>query len=128
MSGARSVVLVVDDDPTIRRLLCDAIRDEFPAARVVEAGDGAEALRLARRLVPRLILLDWMLPKQSGDGVVQRLRADPALAVVPVIGISAVDCGDGPLAGLCDAFLRKPFDLEDVLRLVGRHVPRPVAG
>ena len=79
--------------------------------RFVEAADGSEALELARELPPDLIVLDVMLPGVSGIEVLEALHADPALAAIPVVVITAWSHAelDAELAG-ADRFVRKPFD------------------
>ena len=80
-------VLVVEDEPDVVEVLRHVLtRDGF---RVESALDGKSAIDTARRLVPDLIFLDWMLPELSGVEVLKMLRASEATARVPVILLTA---------------------------------------
>ncbi len=110
MPGA-STLLIVDDEPvgrdTLEALL---IREGY---NLHFAGDGPETLAMAASLVPDLILLDIMMPGMDGYEVCRRLRADPKLADVPVIMVTALDDRDSRLRGIeagADDFVSKPFD------------------
>ena len=78
----RSTVLICDDDQSFRALVKATLEREFD---VVEAGDGDEALRLARAAAPDLFVLDLKMPGRTGLEVMAELRADPVLAAKPVI-------------------------------------------
>ncbi len=84
-------ILVVDDSSTIRRiarkLLTSAGYD------VLEASDGEQALALARKEQPVLILLDLMLPKMTGFQCVQEIRKDARVGKTPILILSALVCG-----------------------------------
>ena len=110
-------MLVVEDDRAARVLLALVLLDEL-GLRVVQAGDGREALTLAGRERPDLVVLDMMLPRVDGPAVCRRLKADPATAAVPVIGMSAAMTRAEGIEVGCDAFLVKPFDLADFVALV----------
>jgi CheY-like chemotaxis protein len=110
-----SPVLVVDDDPDIRDTLRDVIEAE--GHPVVCAADGEEALReLARGLRPSLVVLDLMMPRLSGWDVLAAIRADRALADLPVAVISASGCRAAPPGATW--FLQKPIDLDTLLAVV----------
>ncbi|MEX1177005.1 MAG: response regulator [Nitriliruptor sp.] len=80
-------VLVVDDEPDVL-LLC-RVNLEFEGYRVLEAGDGEQALaRLAEEL-PDVVLLDVMMPKLDGWAVLERIKADPRTAEIPVVMLTA---------------------------------------
>jgi len=81
---SRPLVLVVDDEESYRQALASGLSREGFAVEV--AGDGHEALRLFHRVHPDLVLLDVMLPDQSGIELCQRMRA---LAPVPIIMVTA---------------------------------------
>jgi putative two-component system response regulator len=106
--GTAPTILVCDDDPSLRELVRAVLGNRY---RFVEAADGSEALELARELPPDLIVLDVMLPGVSGIEVLEALHADPALAAIPVVVITAWSHAelDAELAG-ADRFVRKPFD------------------
>lgn len=113
-------VLVVDDDPYIREALAEVLEDEgYP---VVTAGDGEEALdRLGRSSPPSLILLDLRMPGMSGWELRRRLLAEPRLAGIPVVLLSADSRLEEAQAVLGAAgSLRKPPSLDELLAAVGR--------
>jgi DNA-binding response OmpR family regulator len=79
-NSERSIALVVEDDPWIRLLLRDLLTDEGYA--VLEATNGSAALRLAQRHPPALVLLDLVLPEQSGLELLAELKSTRATAHV----------------------------------------------
>ena len=111
-------ILVVDDDETIRTLLRLAL--EADGYLVLEAADGAAALDIVRRTAPGAILVDSRMAGMDGAAFVRAYRALPA-GQAPVIMLSAGELPDDALAGVAvDAAMRKPFDVDDLLALVGR--------
>ena len=114
-----NTVLVCDDQPALRELIRAALAEG--AYEVVEAPDGAEALRAARERGPDVIILDMVLPDQSGLDVLARLRTEPALATTPVILCTAhpISLGGDNGNGLgADRYLQKPFSPRDLLAIV----------
>ena len=111
-------VLIVDDDPSIRRMIMAALRREGYAFS--EAANGKEALDTMRKERPNIVVLDLMMPIVSGWDVLRERAGDPELLSIPVVIISA---NRGPeLAtamdkGIC-AFLPKPFDINALSSLV----------
>ncbi|MFQ5596996.1 MAG: PleD family two-component system response regulator [Nitrospiria bacterium] len=101
-------VLIVDDDATVRQLIAVALREYD----LVVGTNGQEALKLIAREKPELILLDVMMPKMNGFEVVERLKADPATADIPIIMLTAR--GDrstleqGQAVGV-STYITKPF-------------------
>lgn len=108
-------ILVADDDLEILSLVSRHVRSI--AGEVLEASDGEEALRVARREKPDLIILDVMMPGMSGWEVCRAVREDDQLADTGVIMLTGI--GErlnemtSPLYG-ADDFLDKPFDLDDL--------------
>src|SRR5690606_9580668 len=84
-------VLVVDDELGILEALADLLREE--GYRVLTAVHGREALERMAELRPDLVLTDWMMPVLDGPALVERIRTDPALRDIAVLGMSAVDVG-----------------------------------
>jgi CheY-like chemotaxis protein len=80
-------VLIADDKPTGRELVRTVL--ENGGYEVFEASDGIEALDLAHRLRPDLIILDLHMPGLDGFGVIKELRLDPYFATVPVVALTA---------------------------------------
>ncbi len=88
-AGDHSGVLVIDDDAAQRELMARFLeRQGFTA---VTAADGPSGLEMARRHLPRAILLDVMMPKMDGWSVLTALKADPRLAAIPVVMVTFVD-------------------------------------
>jgi len=113
VARSSAAVLVVEDEQDIRETLRDIL--EMEGYRVRCASNGKEALAaLAEMPRPKLILLDWMMPVMGGSELLRALRANDALAKIPVTVVSAV--GDKVTAGA--AVLRKPVDLETLLHAV----------
>jgi len=114
-------VLVVDDEPHIRRLV------QFHLSRagyhVLTAADGLEALAMVRQSRPDLVVLDVTMPGPDGFQVVQALKDDPQTAWIPVVMLTGRDALDhvrqGSLAG-ADVYMTKPFDPEELRVVIDR--------
>lgn len=116
---ARERVLIVDDNAINRRVLQGMLRREDVG--LLTAADGEEALELARRAAPNLILLDIMMPVRDGYEVCAALKADPRTAHVPVIFLSALSETADKIRGLelgAVDYITKPFDQGEVLARV----------
>jgi two-component system chemotaxis response regulator CheY len=112
-------VLIVDDDPFIRRLIATTLED-VTHFELLQAGDGEEALAVAARERPDLVFLDIDMPRLDGIEVCRRLRAAPETANATIVMLTAArgdeaerDAGE---AG-ADLYLTKPFSPLDLLRL-----------
>ena len=117
------VVLVVDDSPTVRKIVQLALqRDRI---HVVTAGDGLSALTAVADEQPDLVLLDIMLPRMDGYHVCRILREKPEYKHIPIIMLSGkdglFDKVRGRLAGSSE-YLTKPFDTNELLRAVRKHL------
>lgn len=112
-----ATILIVDDEQPLRELLADVL--ESDGHRVMLAGNGREALAIVAQDRPDLVVSDVMMPLLNGVGLCRQIKADPPTASIPVILMSSVGprVVDGSGA---DAFLKKPFDLDEVETLVGR--------
>ena len=104
-------ILVVDDDPVIRRLLAHTLTTQ--GHDVLIARDGAEALEVLEANEPDIVLLDVVMPGIDGVMVLERIKADPARRSVPVIMVSALE--DFASVVRCielgaEDYLQKPFD------------------
>jgi CheY-like chemotaxis protein len=128
-NSARPTVLVVDDYDDVRSIL--KLWLEEHECRVVEAVDGAEALEIAVREHPDLILMDLSMPEIDGFAAAFRIRQDADLRDVPIIAISAygelgidVQLKIDPLAVGFNAYLPKPFAPQKLLELVDRYLPK----
>jgi signal transduction histidine kinase/CheY-like chemotaxis protein len=111
-------VLVVEDDQHSAELL--TVYLEGAGYRVVVARDGVEGLEQARRLRPRAVVLDILLPRVDGWDLLARLKADPATADAPVVVVSMLDeRGKGLALGAVE-YLVKPVGREELLEALGR--------
>jgi CheY-like chemotaxis protein len=115
-------ILIVDDDPGIRRLIATTLED-VSGYRMAEAGDGEEAVERARNAQPSIVFLDIDMPRLNGIETCRRLRSDPATAAATIVMLTG-DSGDVVERGAQDAgadlFLTKPFSPLHLLRLVDR--------
>lgn len=109
-------ILVVEDEPDLRALVVHNVEASGMAS--LSCSTGSEALALAARHKPDLILLDLMLPDLLGGEVCRRLRADPVLAQTPIIMLTArtaeVDRVQGFEAG-ADDYISKPFSTRELI-------------
>jgi signal transduction histidine kinase/CheY-like chemotaxis protein len=118
---AGETVLVVEDDPHSAELV--ELYLEGAGYRVAHARDGAEGLEMARRLRPRAVLLDILLPRVDGWDLLARLKADPATAACPVVIVSMLDeRGKGFALGASE-YLVKPVGRDEMLEALARCVP-----
>jgi CheY-like chemotaxis protein len=112
-------VLIVEDDEDLRDMMANMLTIEGFAATAV--GNGREALDYLHQAIrPHVILLDLMMPVMDGWEFRRRQQADPELAPVPVIVLSALDRSRAaPVDAI--AFLKKPLDFDRLLKLVRDH-------
>ena len=113
MSASPVTVLVVDDEPPIRRLLRTSLAAQF--FRVVEAANAAEGLAALRREAPDVILLDLGLPDGDGLSVIETVRRSSA---VPIIVLSSRSDERGKVEALdlgADDYLTKPFGMAELV-------------
>ncbi|WP_432088679.1 response regulator [Streptomyces sp. bgisy095] len=116
VSGASGRVLVVDDNKVIRQLI--RVNLELEGFEVVTAADGAECLDVVHRVRPDVVTLDVVMPRLDGIRTAERLRADPRTRHLPVAIISACGEAAGEAASGVDAFLSKPFEPTELVRVV----------
>ena len=114
-------VLVIEDDIAIGDLVGELLSDE--GAVVVRAGDARSGLGLANDSRPDLILLDHRLPDGSGASVLRSLKQAAATHAIPVVMMSGSAQQLASLVPAPDALVAKPFDLDDLLGVVGRLMP-----
>ena len=116
-------ILVVDDSPDAREMLGEYLA--FRGFAVTEATHGAEAVEIARRVKPRIVLMDLSMPGMDGWEATRQLKADPITKDVIVIAVSAHaftnERARAEDAG-CDAFVVKPFDLTTLADALDRVV------
>ena len=124
---AQSVILSVEDHESNRKI----IRDLFTRKgyRVIEAVDGEEAVRMAKREKPDLILMDVQLPKMDGYEATRRIKADPELSHIPILAVTSYALSgdkEQALEAGCDDYVAKPFRPRELLakveQLLGKEV------
>jgi len=114
-------VLIADDEESLRTLVETTL--EAPGLRVLHAADGQQAVELARREHPDLILLDWMMPGKTGIEVAQVLRSQPATADIAILMLTGRGQEKDRQRGLAlgiGAYLVKPFSPLQLLECVRR--------
>jgi PAS domain S-box-containing protein len=116
--AAGSTVLVVDDDLLMQQLVVGQL--EPAGFKVVPAGDGVNALRLAREIKPQAIILDIHLPRLDGWSVLSQLKSEPTLSNIPVILVSVEEQrARGYSLGACE-YLVKPIEPDRLVEVVTR--------
>ncbi len=102
-------VLLAEDEPALREIFCELLRTL--GYDCIAASDGSEAVELARKHLPHVVVTDYMMPGRNGVEVIRAVQSDPVLASVPVILMSA---GRPPEAerSLAWRFLRKPVEMD----------------
>ncbi|MFT5182077.1 MAG: adenylate cyclase [Alphaproteobacteria bacterium] len=118
--GRGNLVLVIDDDVTVRNLMERHIsKDGF---EVVTASDGKEGLKLARELNPAVITLDVLMPGADGWEVLRELKADSALADIPVVMCTILDDKNkGYALGAAD-YMNKPVSRDNLRDVLSRYL------
>ena len=112
-------ILIVDDDPGIRRLIATTLED-ISGYGMTEAGDGEEAVARARDVQPAIVFLDIDMPRLNGIEACRRIRSEPGTADATIVMLTGSDEAaerEARAAG-ADLFLTKPFSPLALLRLV----------
>ncbi len=116
-------VLVVDDSPTVRKIVQMALQREH--IRVITASDGLSALTSVADEVPAVILLDIQLPRMDGYHICQIIRKNLQFRQIPIIMLSGkdglFDKMRGRLSGSTE-YLTKPFDSVELVQTVKKHL------
>jgi CheY-like chemotaxis protein len=120
----RPVILVVDDDAPILLLMRNLLREFGFEAITVE--NGPLAVSEVQRRTPDLVLLDRNMPGINGDEVIRELRAQPAMAAVPVLIVSGEPLGAEEIEELgATAAVLKPFDVPALVETIRSYVGTP---
>ncbi len=115
----QKAILVADDDPDILNIVSVSL--EASGYAVLKAGNGREAVDLATRHRPDLILMDMMMPVMSGYEAVAAIKSDPSTQGIPIVGLSAkamatdIELASG--IGI-DGYITKPFRIAQVLSVI----------
>jgi CheY-like chemotaxis protein len=113
-------ILIVDDDPLIRKLITTTLQD-VAGYRLREAGDGVQAIEAAVEDRPEIVFLDYDMPRLDGIETCRRLRSDPVTAGATIVMLTAMSGGPHQELAVdagADLFLTKPFSPLRLLRLV----------
>ena len=113
-------ILVVEDEPAIQELIVFNLTTA--GYRVKRAGDSESARQLLERSLPDLVIVDWMLPGQSGLALIRHIRASSATAHLPVVMMTARASEQDLVLALesgADDYIRKPFSPREMLARVG---------
>ena len=116
---SQKTILIVDDDPDMRLGL--HVRLKANHYNVIFAADGIASIAEARKHMPDLIILDLGLPAGDGFSVMDRLKANDSLSLIPVIVVSARDRTanmDRAIRAGAKAFLQKPVDNAELLAVI----------
>lgn len=111
------LVLVADDEPTMREMVAHHLRTlTSPKLEVIEAGDGEEALRVARERLPDLVVLDVVMPEMSGWEVCKKIREDVSLAHTGIVMLTGIGHRVNELTSplWADAYIDKPFEFGEL--------------
>ena len=119
-TGVTPLVLVVDDETPIARVVAELVEDL--GLRALTAADGRQALALARTSWPALVITDMMMPGMGGLELIAELRAEAVTQGLPRLPIILMTAAGGRSARVSDAdvFLAKPFDLAQLEDLIVR--------
>jgi PAS domain S-box-containing protein len=120
--GNRELILVADDNADMRQYLRHLLASRYEVHAVA---DGSHALEATRLLQPALLLVDVMMPRMDGFGVLRAIRDDAGLASIPVILLSARAGEESRIEGLqagADDYLVKPFTARELLARVEAHL------
>ncbi len=119
MADEKKTILVVDDDPFIANIICEALISD--GYKIEKAVDGEEALAKIEKLVPDLVIMDYMMPKMDGPQVCLKVKENDKIKHVPIIMVTAVaDVKEKVqlLESGAEDYIVKPFDLEELLARV----------
>lgn len=116
MAADKVKILVVEDEPAIMELVTFTLKSA--GWQPVMAQSSSAAMHVLKRMTPDVILLDWMLPDESGIGFLKRLRADRDRKHLPVIMVTARSEEDDRVRGLdkgADDYITKPFSTKELV-------------
>jgi signal transduction histidine kinase/DNA-binding response OmpR family regulator len=108
------ILLLVDDNQDVRNVLKDIFKENY---QIIEAADGEQALKIAKKEIPDCIISDVMMPKMDGFEFTKQIKTNELTSFIPVILLTAKTSDEAHLEGLkstADAFLTKPFNNEIV--------------
>jgi len=122
-------ILIVDDDPIIRRFVGTLLAHN--GYEVHEAEDGEAGLLMAASLLPRLVVLDLVMPYKDGFEVINGLKDDPSTRRVPILILSVKDREEDVVKALnlgADDYMIKPFSTQELLARIRKILERTAPG
>jgi two-component system cell cycle response regulator DivK len=125
MKRASNLFLVVEDFEDSRFMMRRLL--EMAGYRVLEASDGEQAVRIAVRTRPALILMDLSLPKLDGLAATRQIRKQRGFSKVPIVAVSAHDSPQSRAEALqagCDEYVTKPIDFDHLNKLLKRFLSK----
>ncbi len=124
MSKLDKKILIVEDDELTLTMLSNMLKDE--GFHVIEAVDGKEAIDMALKECPNLILLDIIIPEIDGLEVFKRLREDGCCKDIPIILLTNFEktnaITDALETGKCDFMIKTDWDIKDIVKRVKTHL------
>jgi CheY-like chemotaxis protein len=119
-----TMILYVEDDAEHRLMMHTLLTSRGFAVEL--ARNGVEGVKLAKEILPDLILLDLYMPKMDGFGLMEHLKKDPSTRNIPIIVVSAWPTGDHrqrAFNGGARAFVAKPYDTGSLINLINQNLP-----
>lgn len=112
-------VLIVDDIEGVRRMLTYALEDDYT---ILQAVNGLEAVQMAERDRPDVILMDLDMPVMDGVEATRLIKANPDLQHIKVLAVSGQNNSENSrlIVDTCDAFIEKPYEIPDLVEAVRR--------
>ena len=108
----KQILLIVDDHTELRKFVADIFSDRF---QIVESERGEEALELALKFLPDVVITDWMMPGMSGINLCRALRSNPKTNHIPIIILTSKSSQDSQIEGMqsgADDYVSKPFNAD----------------
>ena len=122
---SRATVLVVED--TIDTRLVVSLSLQHQGFSVLMAANGEEAVELAKRALPDIILMDLNMPRCDGLAATRRIRRQPELRHVPILAVTAYDSRgmrEAAMEAGCDEYITKPINFEQLNNMLGQILQR----
>jgi len=115
-------ILIADDQPQIRSLVSAVLGTEY---NVIQAASGIEALQMARKELPDLVIMDILMPGMDGLTACSQLKADPATATIPVLVLTIIDYELNRRFAEdlgADGYITKPFTADELRQAIASHL------
>jgi CheY-like chemotaxis protein len=125
-TDTRRLILIVDDEPTVRAIVGASIRVSGSRYRVLEAASAADAITLAQREQPNLVLLDVALPDHDGFWVCHALKTGPTTSHIPIVMLTAMSLASDRQRAIeagADGYIVKPFSPRALLAELDQRLP-----